>query len=123
MEYLYMQKPKPADVKGVQVKLTAIDPNGNFQDIGTANSDELGNYAISWTPPVQGTYTVRATFAGSESYFSSQAGTSFVVVEAPSSATNSDGSTEPVGMYILAATAIIVIVIVVVAVLILRKKA
>jgi hypothetical protein len=81
MEYLYMQQAKPADAKGVLVHVTAIDPNGNFQDIGTTVSDVLGNYAISWIPPVPGLYTVKATYEGSKSYFESEAGTAFVVSE------------------------------------------
>ncbi|MCW4018409.1 MAG: hypothetical protein NWF00_07000 [Candidatus Bathyarchaeota archaeon] len=82
MQYVYMQQSKPANAQGVKVHLTAIDPNGNFQDIGIATSNILGNYAIDWTPPVPGLYTVTATFEGSESYYSSEAGTSFVVSEA-----------------------------------------
>ncbi len=82
MEYLYMQQDEPANTKGVQVKLTATDPNGNYQNIGTAISDDLGNYAFSWAPPVTGMYTVRATFEGSKSYFGSEASTSFVVSQA-----------------------------------------
>ncbi len=82
MEYLYMQHPKPTDATGVLVHLTAVDPNGNFQDIGTATSNDLGNYAIDWVPPVPGLYTVTAQFEGSESYYGSTAGTSFVVSEA-----------------------------------------
>ncbi|MCW4018513.1 MAG: hypothetical protein NWF00_07550 [Candidatus Bathyarchaeota archaeon] len=82
MEYVYMQKPKPVDVTGVQVHLTAIDPNGNFQDIGYVTTDELGNYVVDWTPPVPGTYKVTAAFEGSGSYYSSEAGTYFVVSEA-----------------------------------------
>ena len=82
MEYVYMQKPKPVEVKGVPVHVTAIDPNGNFQQIGVATSNALGNYAIEWTPPVPGMYTVTATFEGSNSYYKSEAGTSFVVSKA-----------------------------------------
>jgi hypothetical protein len=82
MQYVYMQQSKPTNAKGVKVHLTATDPNGNFQDIGTATSNILGNYAIDWTPPVPGLYTVTATFEGSESYYTSEAGTSFVVSEA-----------------------------------------
>ncbi|MCW4018591.1 MAG: PQQ-binding-like beta-propeller repeat protein [Candidatus Bathyarchaeota archaeon] len=82
MEYLYMLQPKPADAKGVEVHLTAIDPNGNHQDIGTVTSDALGNYAIDWTPPVPGLYTVKATFEGSKSYARSEEGTAFVVSDA-----------------------------------------
>ena len=63
MNYLYMQKPMPNNVQGVTVHLTAIDPNGNYQDIGTATTDANGKYGLSWTPPVEGTYHVTATFA------------------------------------------------------------
>jgi hypothetical protein len=66
-------------VSGVEVHLTAIDPNGNFQDIGTAVSDVAGNFAVSWTPPVEGTYHVTAEFAGSAAYGSSFATTYFEV--------------------------------------------
>jgi hypothetical protein len=80
MMYVYKQFPKP-DATGVPVKLTAIDPNGNFQDIGTAVSDSLGNFAIDWVPPVPGLYTVTATFEGSNAYYGSEAGTAFAVSE------------------------------------------
>jgi len=83
MDYLYMKQTIPTNVKGVQVKLTAMDPNGNIQDVGTALSDMKGLYAISWTPPVPGLYKVTATFAGSNSYGSSNAETAFIVMEAP----------------------------------------
>jgi outer membrane protein assembly factor BamB len=86
MEYVYMQKPKPTDVTGVPVHLTVIDPNGNSQDLGTAVSDDLGNYVLSWTPQVPGIHKITATFEGSESYYSSQAGTAFVVSEATAAA-------------------------------------
>jgi hypothetical protein len=82
MQYVYMQMPKPTDITGVPVKLTATDPNGNYQDIGTATSNALGNYAFAWTPPVPGLYTIKATFEGSKSYFGSEAGTAFVAGEA-----------------------------------------
>ncbi|XES78399.1 MAG: PQQ-binding-like beta-propeller repeat protein [Candidatus Bathyarchaeia archaeon] len=82
MEYLYMQQTKPADATGVIVHLTATDPNDNTQDIGTATSNALGNYAFEWTPPVPGLYTVTATFEGSDSYYRSEAGTAFIVSEA-----------------------------------------
>jgi hypothetical protein len=81
MEYLYMLQPKPTDIKGVDVDLTAIDPNGNFQNIGTVTTDALGNFAIDWAPPVPGLYTVKATFKGTESYGRSEEGTAFVVSE------------------------------------------
>jgi outer membrane protein assembly factor BamB len=81
MEYLYEQQPKPNNATGVKVHLTAIDPNGNFQDIGTPVSDEMGLYSIMWTPPVPGKYVVTATFDGSKSYYPSSARTAFGVLE------------------------------------------
>ncbi|MCW4005012.1 MAG: PQQ-like beta-propeller repeat protein [Candidatus Bathyarchaeota archaeon] len=83
MEYLYMQQPKPTQATGVTVYLTAIDPNGNTQDIGAVTSDIDGNFAIQWTPPVPGVYTVKASFEGTESYFKSYATTSFAIANAP----------------------------------------
>ena len=125
MEYLYMQKPKPADAKGVTVHLIVTDPSGSTKEVGTAVSDDLGNFALAWTPTVAGTYSVRANFEGSESYFGNETGTSFMVSAAPSTTpqTNASPSTEPIGIYFIAATAIIVIAIAIVAVLLLRKKA
>ncbi len=82
MEYLYQQQAKPTDATGVPVHITAIDPNGNFQDIGTVTSDAAGNYATLWTPPVPGVYKITATFEGSNSYWGSSAETAFGVKEA-----------------------------------------
>ena len=79
MEYLYEQQAQPTNATGVPVTLTAIDPNGNTQNIGTVISDTLGTYAVAWKPPVPGLYTVLATFAGSKSYGGSLADTHFVV--------------------------------------------
>jgi hypothetical protein len=87
MEYIYMQKPMPTDAKGVTVKLTAIDPNCNYQDIGTVQADSHGNFGTSWVPPVPGEYYILAEFEGSSSYGSSSATTYFVVDEAPIAAT------------------------------------
>ena len=84
MEYMFMQQPMPEDAKGVKVKLTAIDPNGNYQDIGYATSDTAGKFATSWAPPVPGEYFVTAEFEGSASYGSSFDTTFFTVDKAPS---------------------------------------
>ena len=86
MQYLFMDQAYPKDAKGVTVKLTAIDPNGNFQDIGEATSDISGSFGKSWIPPVPGEYQVTATFEGSEAYGGSTATTYFVVGEAPAAA-------------------------------------
>ena len=85
MEYLYEQQSKPTNATGVPVTLTAVDPNGNTDFIGNATNDITGNYAIAWTPPVPGLYTITATFAGSASYGNSAAETHVVVSPAAQS--------------------------------------
>jgi hypothetical protein len=149
MEYVYMQKPKPTDVTGVSVKLTAIDPNGNYQDIGTATSNALGTYAFAWTPPVPGLYTVTATFEGSGSYYRSEASTAFVVSEAPVASPTASPTTAPTSaptsapttaptvspsvvpepeaqpstdVYIIAAAAAVIVVVAAIAAVFLRKR-
>ncbi len=73
MRYMFLQKPKPTDATGVTVKLTAIDPNGNTQDIDEVTTDSNGNFGTMWTPDVQGQYKIIATFAGTNSYWGSDA--------------------------------------------------
>ena len=81
MEYLYMNYAKP-DATGVTVKLTAIDPNKNLIDIATVTSDMNGNFGYLWTPTIEGTYKIVATFAGSNSYGGSDATTYMGVTKA-----------------------------------------
>jgi outer membrane protein assembly factor BamB len=83
MEYVYMQKPRPTDTVGVNVTLSVLDANNNFREIGTTTSDANGFYSFQWTPDIPGKYTVYASFAGSESYWPSQAETALAVNAAP----------------------------------------
>jgi hypothetical protein len=87
MQYVYMQMPKPTNVTGVPITLDAIDPNGNRVNLGTATSDASGFYSLTVNTDAlgagPGTYKVIATFAGSNSYWSSYAESTFVVAPAP----------------------------------------
>ncbi|MCW4000390.1 MAG: PQQ-binding-like beta-propeller repeat protein [Candidatus Bathyarchaeota archaeon] len=83
MQYLHMQASKPTNATGVSVTLTAIDPNNNVINIGTATSDTNGVYGLTWAPEVSGMYNVIASFAGSDSYGSSVASTYFTATDAP----------------------------------------
>ncbi len=94
MEYLYMQKPCPADVQGVEVTLDAIGPNG-LVNIGKVTSDGYGLFKKMWTPDQQGEYTVIATFEGSDSYWPSYAETALGVGPAPSPAEQVSPEAEP----------------------------
>jgi outer membrane protein assembly factor BamB len=149
MEYLYMQQPKPTNVQGVPVHVTAIDSNGNSHDIGIATSDVDGNFFISWTPPVPGIYRVSAAFEGSGAYYSSHAETGFLVSPAPSpsiSATHvpttetpaptpvtstpvaspseavGPGNPSNTALYVAVAAVVVILVIVAVAVVLRRRK-
>jgi hypothetical protein len=75
MEYMFHQRPKPTDAKGVKVSLDTVDPNGNFVHIGNTTNDIEGNFGFMFTPEVPGTYQIIATFAGSASYGPSSATT------------------------------------------------
>lgn len=85
MEYLHMQKPIPAEVKGVPVELYAVYPDGSYKYVDTVTTDPLagGVYGLAWTPPEEGTYTIIAVFRGDESYGSSSMGTVIHVTAAP----------------------------------------
>jgi len=86
MEYVYMQKPRPTNVIGVNVTLSERDSNNNVYPIGTVTTDSSGAYSFMWQPPIPGKYTIYATFAGSEAYWLSSAETACGVDLAPSPA-------------------------------------
>jgi outer membrane protein assembly factor BamB len=87
MEYVYMQKPKPTNAIGVEVIFETLDPNGNNYEIGRTTSDANGMYKFAFKPEVPGLYTIIAKFAGSNSYWPSQAETAINVDEVPSATT------------------------------------
>ncbi|MDI9576892.1 MAG: PQQ-binding-like beta-propeller repeat protein, partial [Thermoproteota archaeon] len=121
MEYVYMQQAKPLDVKGVTVELYVLDANNNYRSIGTTTTDSSGFYSYQWTPDIEGKYTVYAVFAGSESYYPSQATTAFGVdaVEATPEPTETPPSVADqyfipaiVGLFILGIITLVLIVLV-----------
>jgi hypothetical protein len=136
MQYIHMQQPIDGKfhneaMTGVPVILTAIDSSGSVYDIGTTTSNAYyGNYGMSWTPPKADTYTILATFAGSNSYGSSTAGTQLLVTTAPVASATPTSTIVPtnyatpsdVMTYIAVGVVAIIIAIAIVGVLLLRKK-
>ena len=126
MDYLHGQNAtllnSPPTPKGVDVSLVAVGPNGNVVDIGTVTSDESGMFKKMWKPEVEGGYTIYATFAGSDSYWSSYAETALGVEAAPETGNNQPQTIVPdnAPMFI-ASTAAIIIAIAIAAILLLRK--
>ncbi len=130
MEYVYRQQPKPTNTIGVQVTLSVFDANNNTRTIGTATTDTNGFYSLSWTPDIDGKYTVFATFGGSQSYWPSQATSAFTVGSAATTSTaapiqNTAQSTAD--LYFVPAIAGLVVAIIIgfvlLALLISRKRA
>jgi hypothetical protein len=127
MEYVYMQQPCPTNVTGVPISINVIDSNGNYRQIGTTTSNADGMFTFTWTPDIPGDFTVIANFAGSESYYPSNADTSFYV----STPTSASPYPTPVSLastqnYILGIGIAIIVVIIVIgailAMLTLRKR-
>jgi hypothetical protein len=126
MLYVYKQFAKPADVVGVDVTVTVLDPNGNSYEVGTVTSDENGFYQLMFEPPVSGEYTVYATFCGSEAYWGSSTTTALGVLAAPEpTAPPTEPPADPTGTYVTGfGIGIIVVVVVIglVIILMLRKR-
>jgi hypothetical protein len=132
MDYLHMQNATllnaPPQCTGVAVTLTAVDPNGNAINIGTVTSDGDGHFAYQWTPTIAGLYKIYATFAGSNSYFTSHGVTSATVASAASPTAAPTSATEPVVSnsdivtYLAIGVIAIIIAIAIVGVLLLRKR-
>jgi hypothetical protein len=126
MEYAYQQQVKPANATGVEVSISVLDPNGNCYEVGTATSDDMGFYKLSFIPEVPGEYSVYATFSGSEAYYGSSAETAINVESAPAATPAPTPTPAPMtDAYVLGLgiTAIIAIVVIgLVLVLMLRKR-
>jgi hypothetical protein len=92
MLYVYKQFPRPANAKGVWVKLDAINVyTGEYIDIGGTHTDPYsGMFTVSWNPPKEGLWWIIASFPGSKSYWPSFAQTSIAVTAAPPAYTTMD---------------------------------
>jgi hypothetical protein len=127
MEYVYMQKPMPTNATGVLVTISVIDANNNQREIGSATSDSSGMFTFTWTPDIQGAYTVIANFAGSNSYYPSSAESSFYTTAAPATPAPTDtpianlATTTDLLMYLAVGVVAIIVAIAIVGILLLRK--
>ena len=110
MLYVYKGRPMPAMASGVSVKLEAVDPNMNYQNIGIATSDMYGNYGFEYEPEVEGQYMIIATFEGSGAYYGSTTTTYLTVGEALTPSTPITPE-EPVTPFITTEIAIILAVV------------
>jgi hypothetical protein len=115
MAYLYKQQPEPMNATGVPVTLSILDPNKNYYVIGITTSDINGQYALPFKPDVPGTYTITATFGGTNSYYSSSAETHLLVGE--NAATPTPQPTQApsaADLYFIPISAVVVVLVVIV---------
>jgi hypothetical protein len=126
MGYVYQQKPLPTNFTGVEVTLNVLDANNNFRTIGTTTTDASGTYAYQWVPDIEGKYTVIATFAGTNGYWSSYAETAFAVDPAPATPAPTEPPAQSMAdQYFIPAIAGLLVAIIVVGlliILVLRKR-
>jgi len=96
MMYVYKQLKSPGssgvrpDATGVTVKIELVNPNNEYEMLGTTTSDAYGNWAHSFKPDVEGTYMIIATFEGSGAYYGSAATTYLRVGPAEEEAPNAE---------------------------------
>jgi hypothetical protein len=127
MEYVYMKQAKPTNATGVPVTISVLDSNGNYRDIGTTSSDTSGTFAFTWTPDIPGDFTVIATFAGSGSYYPSNAETHFTAsIPAPTAAPVATAAPSMADLYftpsIVAVIVVLIIIVALLVALLLRKR-
>jgi hypothetical protein len=126
MMFAYMQQPCPSTITGVPITIDVIDSNNNYRTIGTTTSDTAGTFRFTWTPDITGDYTVIATFAGSESYYSAYANDGFTVLPAPeATAPPTPPPANAADLYLLPGIGVIVAAIAIVGIvlaLLLRKR-
>ena len=128
MEYMIQHSvAQPTNVTGVPVSINGIDPNGNTVHIADVTSDQNGVFSYLYTSNVPGAYHITATFAGSQAYGPSSAGTALAIGEAAPTPTPTPTPAQSVAdQYFVPAIAglfvLIIIVAIVLALLMIRKK-
>ena len=125
--YVYQQQPEPTNFTGVPVQLAVLDSNGNHYAIGSATTDASGSYSLTWAPTISGSYTIYATFAGTNGYYSSYSETHLTATTTataePTATPISLASTQSYVLSLGIATIIVIIIIgAVLAMLLLRKR-
>ncbi len=83
-------------LQSMVIRLTAVDPNGNSLEIGTATTDSSGIYSRDWMPVIEGTYAVTAEFRGTETYSTSSATTQVTIGSASTETPTATTTATPV---------------------------
>ena len=114
MRYVYKQFPLDpmAKIDGVWVAFEAIDPEGNYVNIGGTTTDgRTGTFSIPWKPDKPGLWTLLLTFPGSKSYYSSCA--MITVLVEPAAEAPTLAMPEQVELLIIALPVLVIIAIII----------
>jgi outer membrane protein assembly factor BamB len=115
MLHVYKQFPA-THVNGVEVSISAFDPNGNYVNLGTTVSDASGAFVFEFKPETEGQYTIYAVFDGSKSYYGASAQDT-LIVSAPA-----ETASKPYDLYIIGMGVVVIIVNLIVVLFFTRKK-
>ena len=122
MLHVYKQIPidHMTDIKGIDITVYAYNAaNDEVVEIGVAQSDASGRYAITWTPKSSGSYDIYAYFEGTGAFYGDTAKTEAAVFDAP---VVIEPETPPYEWYIVGMGIAIIAVVIVIGLLILKKK-
>jgi hypothetical protein len=123
MAYVHQQQPKPANFVGVNVHLTVLDSNNNWQDLGNATTDSKGYYSLSWAPNIPGDFKVFASFEGTKGYWPSSTETAFNIGNAAPTSSPFPITVVPnTEMYFVGSAIAVIAAIAIATLLILKKK-
>ena len=127
MGYVYQQQPEPSNFVGVPVTIAVTDSNNNCYNIGTTTTNPSGFYSLTWTPTISGNFTVTATFAGTNAYWSSSSTTAFyasaaAATPAPTATPLTGLASNATVMYGIIAIIIVIIIIGAVLALLVTRK-
>jgi hypothetical protein len=115
MLHVYKQFPATM-VNGVDIRVDAIDPNGNYVTLGYTTSDASGAFAFEFKPETEGTYTIYTIFDGSASYYGTSAQDTLAVSAA------AETTSTPYELYIIGMGIVVVIINLIVVLFFARKK-
>ncbi|MCW3996824.1 MAG: PQQ-binding-like beta-propeller repeat protein [Candidatus Bathyarchaeota archaeon] len=127
MEYVYMQNPEPTDVTGVPIILTFVDSNGNAH-VDTVMTDATGAFSYSVPSdmvPIEGKYTITASFSGSGAYWPSKTQTTLLMGSEAAPTPTATPPSSLADLYFVPAIvglAVLIIIIGVIVVLLLLRK-
>ena len=128
MEYIHLQAPIDGiwhniTIEGVTVNLSAIGSNGTVSEIGNVITNPyFGTFSKAWVPPTEETFTVIASFEGSDAYGSSSAASAVAVGPAPATPETPEIPTPVDNTMLLYGILVLVVIAIIIGIIALFRK-